>query len=177
MIVVKKSVVAYFLDSCNLGSRIVDFDDTEIVIDKHVRAVTFVFHKGETVATSLSVGNLGCGEGVGFWLVAKDDGVVARCIAKPRRRVKGMKKRGIDVISINWPSCQGDLETVNHTFFNCGLAKELWSLLAKWWDLDIRMCGNIAEWHAWLGDLHIRLAGKAAAAGKVAAAGTFLVSL
>ncbi|GJX86574.1 retrovirus-related pol polyprotein from transposon TNT 1-94 [Tanacetum coccineum] len=59
MIVVKKSVVAYFLDSCNLGSRIVDFDDTPIVIDKHVRAVTFAFHKGETVATSLSVGNLG----------------------------------------------------------------------------------------------------------------------
>ncbi|GJT68217.1 hypothetical protein Tco_1019697 [Tanacetum coccineum] len=86
MIVVKKSVVAYFLDSCNLGSRIVDFDDTQTVIDKHVRAVTFAFHKGETVATSLSVGNLGCGEGVGFWLVAKDDGVVARCMAKPHRR-------------------------------------------------------------------------------------------
>ncbi|GKB54502.1 glutamate-rich WD repeat-containing protein 1 [Tanacetum coccineum] len=86
MIVVKKSVVAYFLDSCNLGSRIVDFDDTPIVIDKHVRAVTFAFHKGETVATSLSVGNLGCGEGVSFWLVAKDDGVVARYMAKSRRR-------------------------------------------------------------------------------------------
>ncbi|GKA24743.1 FMP32, mitochondrial-like protein [Tanacetum coccineum] len=59
MIVVEKSMVAYFLDSCNLGTRIVDFDDTPIVIDKHVRAVTFVFQKGETVATSLSVGNLG----------------------------------------------------------------------------------------------------------------------
>ncbi|GKD88060.1 RNA-directed DNA polymerase, eukaryota, reverse transcriptase zinc-binding domain protein [Tanacetum coccineum] len=66
-----------------------------------------------------------------------------------------LDRRGIDVISINCPSCQGDLETVNHTFFNCGLAKELWSLLAKWWDLDIPMCGNIAEWHAWLGDLHV----------------------
>ncbi|GKD46893.1 hypothetical protein Tco_1271538 [Tanacetum coccineum] len=59
MIVVEKSVVAYFLDSCNLGTRIVDFDDTPIMIDKHVRAVTFAFHKGEAVATSLSVGNLG----------------------------------------------------------------------------------------------------------------------
>ncbi|GKA95937.1 putative RNA-directed DNA polymerase, eukaryota, reverse transcriptase zinc-binding domain protein [Tanacetum coccineum] len=50
----------------------------------------------------------------------------------------------------------GDLETVNHNdIFNCGLAKELWSLLAKLWDLDIPMCGNIAEWHAWLGDLHV----------------------
>ncbi|GJZ92322.1 zinc finger, C6HC-type containing protein [Tanacetum coccineum] len=41
-----------------------------------------------------------------------------------------LDRRGIDVILINCPSCQGDLETVNHTFFNCGLAKELWSLLA-----------------------------------------------
>ncbi|GJU02903.1 hypothetical protein Tco_1113241 [Tanacetum coccineum] len=59
MIIVEKSMVAYFLDSCNVGTRIVDFDDTPIVIDKHVRAVTFAFHKGETVATSLSVENLG----------------------------------------------------------------------------------------------------------------------
>ena len=59
MIVVEKSVVAYFLDSCNLGTRIVDFDDTTIVIDTLVRAEKFAFHKGETVATSLSVWNLG----------------------------------------------------------------------------------------------------------------------
>ncbi|GJR60232.1 hypothetical protein Tco_1502394 [Tanacetum coccineum] len=52
-------MVAYFLDSCNLRTRIVDFDDTPIVIDKHVRAVTFAFHKRETVATSFSVGNVG----------------------------------------------------------------------------------------------------------------------
>ncbi|GJZ02095.1 hypothetical protein Tco_0520056 [Tanacetum coccineum] len=78
MIVVEKSVVAYFLDSFNLGTRIVDFNDTPIVIDKHVRAVTFAFHKGETVATSLSVGNLGIGEEPFFLQVVKVDGMVAR---------------------------------------------------------------------------------------------------
>ncbi|GJW76664.1 hypothetical protein Tco_0138346 [Tanacetum coccineum] len=85
MIVVEKSVVAYFLDSCNLGTCIVDFDDTPIVIDKHVRAVTFAFHKGETVATSLSVGNLGTGEASLVWQVAKVDGMVVSEVAKPRR--------------------------------------------------------------------------------------------
>ncbi|GJW04067.1 hypothetical protein Tco_1562923 [Tanacetum coccineum] len=35
--------VAYFLDSCNFGSRIVDFDDTPIVSDKLDRGVTFAF--------------------------------------------------------------------------------------------------------------------------------------
>ncbi|GKE62484.1 hypothetical protein Tco_1512851 [Tanacetum coccineum] len=85
MIVVEKSVVAYFLDSCNLGTHIVDFDDTLIVIDKHVRAVTFAFHKGETVAASLSVGNPGTGEEPFFLQVANVDGMVASQVARPRR--------------------------------------------------------------------------------------------
>ncbi|GKA64206.1 hypothetical protein Tco_0763812, partial [Tanacetum coccineum] len=72
-------VVAYFLDSCNLGTRIVDFDDTPIVIDKHVRAVTFAFHKGEPVATSLSVGNLGSLEKMSN----KKKFVVEKCMANP----------------------------------------------------------------------------------------------
>ncbi|GJT74314.1 hypothetical protein Tco_1041039 [Tanacetum coccineum] len=59
MIVVKKIVVAYFLNSCNFGSRIVDFDDTPIVSDKLDRGVTFAFQTGYTVATNLSFGNLG----------------------------------------------------------------------------------------------------------------------
>ncbi|GJR70782.1 hypothetical protein Tco_0016847 [Tanacetum coccineum] len=57
MIVVEKSVVAYFLDSCNLGTRIVDFDDTSIVIDN--RAVTFAFHKGENGCDEFEYWELG----------------------------------------------------------------------------------------------------------------------
>ena len=66
-----------------------------------------------------------------------------------------LDRRGIDVISLICPSCQGDIETVNHTFFNCSLAKDLWSLFAKWWDLDIPICGNIEEWYVWLDGLHV----------------------
>nr|GEW91215.1 RNA-directed DNA polymerase, eukaryota [Tanacetum cinerariifolium] len=64
-------------------------------------------------------------------------------------------RRGIEVSSLLCPSCLGDLETVNHSFFNCGMAKDLWSLLAKWWELEISVCGNIAEWYDWLGGLHV----------------------
>ncbi|GJZ97025.1 hypothetical protein Tco_0669359 [Tanacetum coccineum] len=48
-----------------------------------------------------------------------------------------------------------DIETINHTFFNCDLAKDLWFLLAKWWELDIPVCGNITEWYDWLGGVHV----------------------
>nr|GEY05956.1 hypothetical protein [Tanacetum cinerariifolium] len=47
-IVIENIVVEYFLDSPNFGSRMVDVDDTPIVIDKLDR-VTFAFHKEVTV--------------------------------------------------------------------------------------------------------------------------------
>nr|GEY94723.1 hypothetical protein [Tanacetum cinerariifolium] len=61
MIVVKKIMVAYFLDSCNFESRIVDFDDTPIVSAKLDRGggVTFALQKRDAVATNLSFENLG----------------------------------------------------------------------------------------------------------------------
>ncbi|GJS40711.1 hypothetical protein Tco_0565754 [Tanacetum coccineum] len=59
MIVVKKIMVEYFLDSSNFGSRIVVVDDTPIVSDKLDR-VTFAFQKEDTVARkNLSFVNLG----------------------------------------------------------------------------------------------------------------------
>ncbi|GKB66637.1 RNA-directed DNA polymerase, eukaryota, reverse transcriptase zinc-binding domain protein [Tanacetum coccineum] len=66
-----------------------------------------------------------------------------------------LDKRNIEVSSLLCPSCLDDLETVNHTFFNCEMAKDLWSLLAKWWDVDIPVCGNILEWYDWLPNVHI----------------------
>ncbi|GJV49971.1 hypothetical protein Tco_1440183 [Tanacetum coccineum] len=48
-----------------------------------------------------------------------------------------------------------DIEKVNHSFFNCGLAKDLWALLAKWWELDIPIYGSIVEWYDWLDSLHV----------------------
>ncbi|GJY60951.1 RNA-directed DNA polymerase, eukaryota, reverse transcriptase zinc-binding domain protein [Tanacetum coccineum] len=42
-----------------------------------------------------------------------------------------LDKKGIDVGSVLCPICQEDVETVNHTFFSCEMAKDLWALLAK----------------------------------------------
>ncbi|GKD11633.1 RNA-directed DNA polymerase, eukaryota, reverse transcriptase zinc-binding domain protein, partial [Tanacetum coccineum] len=65
-----------------------------------------------------------------------------------------LDRKGIDIGSILCPTCQGDVETVNHTFFNCVLAKDLWTLMANWWELDIPIFANIFEWYAWLVSLH-----------------------
>nr|GEU39581.1 RNA-directed DNA polymerase, eukaryota, reverse transcriptase zinc-binding domain protein [Tanacetum cinerariifolium] len=33
------------------------------------------------------------------------------------------------------------------------MAKELWALMARWWELDIPFCANISEWFDWLDSL------------------------
>ncbi|GKA57044.1 hypothetical protein Tco_0756232, partial [Tanacetum coccineum] len=58
-----------------------------------------------------------------------------------------------DNVATRWN--RKDIETVNHSFFNCRLAKDLWALLAKWWELDIPICRSILEWYDWLDSLHV----------------------
>ncbi|GKB80240.1 hypothetical protein Tco_0947135, partial [Tanacetum coccineum] len=36
------------------------------------------------------------------------------------------------------------------TFFTCEVASNLWSVLAKWWEVDIPFCANIEDWFSWL---------------------------
>ncbi|GKB78544.1 RNA-directed DNA polymerase, eukaryota, reverse transcriptase zinc-binding domain protein, partial [Tanacetum coccineum] len=66
-----------------------------------------------------------------------------------------LDKKYIDVDSILCPICNDDVESVNHHFFTCDMAKDLWAMLARWWELDIPFCSNMAEWFVWLDSLTI----------------------
>ncbi|GKB94866.1 RNA-directed DNA polymerase, eukaryota, reverse transcriptase zinc-binding domain protein [Tanacetum coccineum] len=66
-----------------------------------------------------------------------------------------LDRRGIEVDSLLCPTRYLDVETVNHIFFNCEMAKDLWALLAKWWELDIPICANISEWYSWLDGVRV----------------------
>ncbi|GJZ90239.1 putative RNA-directed DNA polymerase, eukaryota, reverse transcriptase zinc-binding domain protein [Tanacetum coccineum] len=66
-----------------------------------------------------------------------------------------LDRKGIDVGSVLCLICLDDVESVNHLFFSCELAKVLWDLLAKWWELDIPVCANISEWYVWLDYVHV----------------------
>ncbi|GJV52844.1 hypothetical protein Tco_1448585 [Tanacetum coccineum] len=37
----------------------------------------------------------------------------------------------------------------------CEMAKALWDLFAKWWELDIPFCDNIFNWFTWLDSLKV----------------------
>nr|GEY88882.1 putative RNA-directed DNA polymerase, eukaryota, reverse transcriptase zinc-binding domain protein [Tanacetum cinerariifolium] len=61
-----------------------------------------------------------------------------------------LDRKGIEVDSLLCPICRLDVETVNHLFFNCDMAKDLWAIVAKWWELDVPLCSNISDWYSWL---------------------------
>nr|GEZ28339.1 RNA-directed DNA polymerase, eukaryota, reverse transcriptase zinc-binding domain protein [Tanacetum cinerariifolium] len=61
-----------------------------------------------------------------------------------------LDRKGIEFDSLLCPICHEDVETVNHIFFTCDLAKVLWALLAKWWELDVPFCASISDWLSWL---------------------------
>ncbi|GJV35623.1 RNA-directed DNA polymerase, eukaryota [Tanacetum coccineum] len=68
-----------------------------------------------------------------------------------------LDRKGIDVDSLLCLIFHEDVETVNHIFFSCEMAKDLWSLLARSWELDIPYYANITEWFSWLDSLSITL--------------------
>nr|GEW07898.1 RNA-directed DNA polymerase, eukaryota, reverse transcriptase zinc-binding domain protein [Tanacetum cinerariifolium] len=57
-----------------------------------------------------------------------------------------MDCKGIDVDSFLCLVCREHVESVNRLFFSCGMARDLWVLLARWCDQDISELHNIAEW-------------------------------
>ncbi|GJR51855.1 RNA-directed DNA polymerase, eukaryota, reverse transcriptase zinc-binding domain protein [Tanacetum coccineum] len=66
-----------------------------------------------------------------------------------------LDRKCIDVGTTLCPICEDDVETVNHIFLSCDMAKDLWALLARWRELDIPICANISKWFAWLDSLHV----------------------
>ncbi|GKA96279.1 RNA-directed DNA polymerase, eukaryota, reverse transcriptase zinc-binding domain protein [Tanacetum coccineum] len=45
--------------------------------------------------------------------------------------------RGVDLDSVLCPSCHDAIETKEHICISCEVAKEVWSLIFKWWDIQL----------------------------------------
>ncbi|GJT76643.1 retrovirus-related pol polyprotein from transposon TNT 1-94 [Tanacetum coccineum] len=61
-----------------------------------------------------------------------------------------MERKGIDIDSLLCLVCGDHVENVDPLFFSCGMARELWRLLARWFDLDIPSVASIVEWFSWV---------------------------
>ncbi|GKE07063.1 RNA-directed DNA polymerase, eukaryota, reverse transcriptase zinc-binding domain protein, partial [Tanacetum coccineum] len=65
-----------------------------------------------------------------------------------------LDRKGVDVGSILCPICSEDVESANHIFFSCEMAKDLWALFTRW-ELDIHVFDNFLEWVSWLNSSHL----------------------
>nr|GEV52053.1 hypothetical protein [Tanacetum cinerariifolium] len=61
-----------------------------------------------------------------------------------------MDRKGIDVASIFCLVCSEHAESVDHLFFTCEMARDIWVRLARWCQLVILDVPNITEWFSWL---------------------------
>ncbi|GJZ94376.1 hypothetical protein Tco_0666579 [Tanacetum coccineum] len=60
-------------------------------------------------------------------------------------------RSGIEVGSTLCPCCLDYTKSINHSFFSCGIAKDPWALLARWWELDISVLSIIGRVYEWIG--------------------------
>ncbi|GJU60453.1 copia protein [Tanacetum coccineum] len=60
-----------------------------------------------------------------------------------------LSARGIDIPSISCPSCNGNVESSSHIFFDCDFAKEVWKLVRNWCDISIPSFSSFELWMAW----------------------------
>ncbi|GJZ20063.1 RNA-directed DNA polymerase, eukaryota, reverse transcriptase zinc-binding domain protein [Tanacetum coccineum] len=60
-----------------------------------------------------------------------------------------LSSRGIDIPTISCSSCNGNVESADHIFFACDLAKDVWSLVRKWCDLSSPSFASYVDWKSW----------------------------
>ncbi|GJW13102.1 RNA-directed DNA polymerase, eukaryota [Tanacetum coccineum] len=64
-----------------------------------------------------------------------------------------ISRRGIYIESLSCVNCDTGVETLNHLFFSCDMAKRVSQLIARWWDvphIDIDSYGN---WRSWIDNI------------------------
>ncbi|GKD33804.1 RNA-directed DNA polymerase, eukaryota [Tanacetum coccineum] len=60
----------------------------------------------------------------------------------------------MDIASIACPSCNGNVESSSHIFFDCDFAKEIWRLIRSWCDFPLptyrMVIGSLGSLHGML---------------------------
>nr|GEW35694.1 RNA-directed DNA polymerase, eukaryota [Tanacetum cinerariifolium] len=57
---------------------------------------------------------------------------------------------GIDIESLSCVNCDVGIETTNHLFFACDMAKKISQLITRWWDVPFMDVDSYGEWRSWI---------------------------
>nr|GEW15402.1 RNA-directed DNA polymerase, eukaryota [Tanacetum cinerariifolium] len=90
---------------------------------------------------------------VGFSLRRQSrDGVEMEQFRALTTAVEGnlLHTRGIEIHNICCTVCNKKVESTNHIFFACSLAKDIYRKIASWWELTYSEFQDYEEWLAWI---------------------------
>ncbi|GJR11897.1 RNA-directed DNA polymerase, eukaryota [Tanacetum coccineum] len=66
-----------------------------------------------------------------------------------------LSRRGLDLPSIFCPMCNIAVESSDHLFFKCSLTKDLYTFIARWWDVSIPEFFSYDDWWEWICNLRL----------------------
>ncbi|GJX71178.1 RNA-directed DNA polymerase, eukaryota [Tanacetum coccineum] len=66
-----------------------------------------------------------------------------------------LSRRGLELDSTTCPSCTLAVESTNHIFFGCSMAKDLYKFIARWWDVSMPTVSSYDEWWNWFFNLRV----------------------
>ncbi|GJZ65074.1 RNA-directed DNA polymerase, eukaryota [Tanacetum coccineum] len=66
-----------------------------------------------------------------------------------------ISRRGIDIDSISCVNCDSGVETTNHLFFTCDMAKQVSQLIARWWDVPFIDIDSYGNWRTWIDNIRL----------------------
>ncbi|GJY90719.1 RNA-directed DNA polymerase, eukaryota, reverse transcriptase zinc-binding domain protein [Tanacetum coccineum] len=66
-----------------------------------------------------------------------------------------ISRRGMDIASILCPICGIAVESSNHLFFDCHVARDTFRKICRWWDVGFMEVSSYEEWSSWI--LNIRI--------------------
>ncbi|GJY23073.1 RNA-directed DNA polymerase, eukaryota [Tanacetum coccineum] len=69
-----------------------------------------------------------------------------------------ISRRGIDIDSISCGNCDLGVETSNHLFFTCDMAKQITRLIMRWWDVPELEIDSYTDWRNWI--VNVRMPSK-----------------
>ncbi|GKC56064.1 RNA-directed DNA polymerase, eukaryota, reverse transcriptase zinc-binding domain protein [Tanacetum coccineum] len=70
------------------------------------------------------------------------------CDVMPTRL--NISRRGIIVDTIRCPICNAGVESSNHLFFSCDVARHLMQKVCKWWDVSLSEFSSFEGWKNWM---------------------------
>ncbi|GKC07191.1 RNA-directed DNA polymerase, eukaryota [Tanacetum coccineum] len=65
-----------------------------------------------------------------------------------------LSSRGMDIPAISCPSCNANVESANHVFFECDITTDMWKLVFRWCDIPLFQASSWDSFNDWIISWH-----------------------